>query len=273
MKLLFCADLHTNKSHLYSLFNVAEKEQVDVIVLGGDIVPKELYSERLRVDPEYALEAQRTYLKKLKKEIKKFVADNPNIRIYLDLGNDDFKANRDVLEVRDGEFYHLLHMRKHALTPDIDIIGYMNVPITPFGIKDWEKPDTEASPYRLDSCLGGIRLNGIFSKGKEIIYGNVELSVENTIEVDMEKLSAMVTRPFIFVCHCPPWGTKLDLLFNVNLGSRAVRYFIERHCERDLLASFHGHIHESEASQAISQTICVNPGQSATSFKYHIHIF
>ena len=47
------------------------------------------------------------------------------------MGNDDFKSNRDVLEVRDGEFYHLLHMRKHTLTPDIDIIGDMCVPLHP----------------------------------------------------------------------------------------------------------------------------------------------
>jgi Icc-related predicted phosphoesterase len=270
MKLLFCADLHASKSHLYSLFAVAEKERVDVIVIGGDIVPKEIYSERLRVGAEYALESQRGYLKKFKKEIKKFAAANPGIKIYLDLGNDDFISNRDVLEVRDGEFYHLLHMRKHALTPDIDIIGYMCIPITPFGIKDWEKPDTGGYPYRFDSSLGGIRLDGVFSKGKEIVYGNVDLSAENSIEADMQKLSAMVTKPFIFVCHCPPWGTKLDMLFDVNLGSRAVRDFIERHCEGDLLVSLHGHIHESQATQAIGRTICVNPGQSVTSFKYHI---
>jgi Icc-related predicted phosphoesterase len=62
------------------------------------------------------------------------------------------------------------------------------------------------------------------------------------------------------VTHSPPWGTRLDRLYNgTPVGSRAIRAFIERH--RPPL-TLHGHVHESPGVDRIGTTVSVNPGDS-----------
>ena len=39
MKILYTSDIHANPEHLFSMLNVANKEAVDAVVVGGDIVP------------------------------------------------------------------------------------------------------------------------------------------------------------------------------------------------------------------------------------------
>jgi Icc-related predicted phosphoesterase len=141
-------------------------------------------------------------------------------------------------------------------------------------IKDWEKPDTKEQPFPGTN----ITLNGYSSlSGRREKY-RINPSSDDTIENDLALLSEKITRPFIFVSHAPPYGTALDVLSTgEHVGSRAVRDFIARWAKvGKLLASFHGHIHESpEVSGSISTKIegaqCINPGQSEgqeTALKY-----
>lgn len=54
----------------------------------------------------------------------------------------------------------------------------------------------------------------------------------------------MCDSPDIFVSHCPPKNTSLDLTSSGhNVGSQAIREYIESHCPQ---YTFHGHIHECE---------------------------
>ncbi|MBW1994995.1 MAG: hypothetical protein JRI77_11195 [Deltaproteobacteria bacterium] len=131
-----------------------------------------------------------------------------DIRIYLDLGNDDLLSGRKILENHDGRLFHLLHMRRHPLTPAIDIIGYMAVPPTPFQRKDWEKPDSTAMPYAKD--------NHIITDGYRTGRGRLEktrldLSSSDTIESDLMCLEAYIEKSFILVTHSPPHNTALDI--------------------------------------------------------------
>lgn len=65
-------------------------------------------------------------------------------------------------------------------------------------------------------------------------------------------------KPFVLVCHQPPYGTKVDrVLGGLYVGSRAIRKFIE---ERRPLACFCGHIHESSGEDRIGETKVINPG-------------
>ena len=69
----------------------------------------------------------------------------------------------------------------------------------------------------------------------------------------------------IYVFHAPPFGTKLDVMYNnEHIGSVSITSFIK---QRQPKLTLHGHIHESlELTGAfmdrIKNTVCINPGAS-----------
>lgn len=69
-------------------------------------------------------------------------------------------------------------------------------------------------------------------------------------------------KPFVLLCHQPPYGTKTDRVFGgLHVGSRAIRGFIE---DKKPLACLCGHIHESPGTDGIGETTVCNPGPLAT---------
>jgi len=262
MKLLYTADIHVDERFLHDLLEKAGQDRVDVVVIGGDIVPKDFYADLFRNDVQRVLSAQADYLRdEFVPAIRTFRSFHPDVKIYMDLGNDDFWDIRKILEdAEKAGLVHLLHMRKHALTPGIDIIGYFRVPPTPFAIKDAERADSEKE---FATTVQGARRQGLFS-GLGKIYGDyISLNENDTIEADLAELDKVVDKPFIFVSHCPPFNSGIDTLYSgLPAGSRAIRHFIERWGEKGLLhRSLHGHIHESPGIVDVGEVKCVNTGQ------------
>ena len=261
MNILYTSDIHTNDNHLFALFTAAEAEKVDAIIIGGDLIPHHLPEDkRLGL-----LDAQVLYLKKTMISAIKEFRQRRDIPIYLDLGNDDLIFGRKILEKYDNELFHLLHMRKHHLSDGVDVIGYMNVPPTPFQRKDWEKPDSTEIPHPKNNH---VLLNGYATKTGNIEATTIDLASTDTIEKDLSQIAGIITKPFIFVSHSPPYATSLDMLDNgLHVGSLSIRKFIEEWSKRGLLiASLHGHIHESPLQSGsichkIENSICINPGQ------------
>jgi len=101
---------------------------------------------------------------------------------------------------------------------------------------------------------------------------------DDTIENDLLRISERIDKPFIFISHSPPYDTALDVIYNgLHVGSKSIRRFIEEWSKRELLlASFHGHIHESPNRSGsihtkIGNVLCINPGQGngyGSKFKY-----
>ena len=262
MKILYTSDIHAAKGHLVSMLAIAGREKVDVVIIGGDLIPHGLP----RVKQLGILKAQELYLTDVLIPSVRDFKERNETTFYLDMGNDDFIAGRPLLEIHDGELFHLLHMRRHSLSENLDIIGYMSVSPTPFAIKDWEKPDSRRQSYP----VGGIvTLKGILSGTGEIIETTLDLDTDDTIEDDLTILSKDITRPFIFISHSPPYDTPLDMLNNgFHVGSASIKAFIAQWSKRGYLpASFHGHIHESPVVSGsdrtvIEQSACINPGQA-----------
>lgn len=262
MRILFAADIHVNPGHLQRLIQLSIDRNVDALIMGGDIVPHDLPGAHAMG----ILEAQAIYLEsELIPGLNKLKASR-DVEVFLDFGNDDFMASRRLLEPYQGKLLHLLHMQVHALTSHVDVVGYMMVPPTPFKRKDWEKPDAEAMPY---PPAGRIRLKGYTTGNGYLEETLLDLESNQTIEADLAQLSGRIQRPFIFVSHCPPFDTPLDMLTGgAHVGSISIRRFIEKWSRRKLLiASLHGHVHESpEVSNAIStrinKTLSINPGQA-----------
>jgi Icc-related predicted phosphoesterase len=261
MKILYTSDIHAASSHLKSMVSVAEKENADTLIIGGDLIPHYFSPGRQK----NVLQSQKDYIETVFLPAISELKIKRDITIYLDLANDDFIGTRPLLAEQNEKLFYLLHLERYPLTNKVDVIGYMCVPPTPFGRKDWEKPDSKQHPYIRGNR---ITINGVVSSGGTLKDTVLNLETEDTIEKDLSILSEKVRKPFIFVSHCPPYNTPLDMLFNgTHVGSISIRNFIEKWSETGpLIASFHGHIHESPSISGAAQTMigncpCANPGQ------------
>lgn len=261
MKLIFASDIHVDDRHLEALCDLTVREAADVLIIGGDLIPH----TRPRLSPPDLLKAHTAYLETVLVPGFEALRQKSACRIYLDLGNDDLWGARSVLEACDGRLFQLLHERRHRLSTRLDIIGYMNVPPTPFARKDCEKADTGQNPFEPGNR---ILTEGYVSHGGRIESKRLELDSPDTLETDLDRLSQKIERPFIFVSHSPPYDTPLDLLANgLHVGSRAIRHFIEKWAAKGFLPlSLHGHIHEAPFCSGTLQTrigecLCLNPGQ------------
>lgn len=257
LRILHTADLHGNLRHYQKLLSLAETEEVNCIVIGGDLLPK---GHSLNV----LIEVQKKFIvEHLRPLFKKFREVNREKSIYLMMGNDDFAVNMDQLEKMEAEgLIKLLHLRTHPLTDSLSIAGYGCVPPTPFLIKDWERLDCgrAAVPARSYQACSST------PDGTAPIDARDWFLSHNTISEDLDML-ARLSDPAstVYVTHSPPFCTALDVLINGrHAGSRSVRRFIEEYAPP---LTLHGHIHESyhmtkELANRIGGTLCINAGQT-----------
>ena len=262
MRIFYTTDIHASRDHLATLERKVAAEKVDVLIIGGDIVPHDLSD----LKQDNVLDAQAVYIEVVLLPAIERIKQRCGVAVFLDLGNDDLAANRDLLFKRRGSLFELLHMQKHELAPGIDLVGYMVVPPTPFRRKDWEKPDAPGVPC---PDPARVRLDGYTTAGGHIQHKTMSLDDPDTIAADLAALSAGIKRPFVFAAHSPPWDTPLDVLYSgLHVGSVSIRRFIEHWGAQGLLlASLHGHIHESprvsgRKKAIINTALCVNPGQN-----------
>lgn len=107
MKILFTADIHAHPGHLERLAREALSRKIDVLIIGGDIVPHYLP----QANALGLLDAQAVYLENILIPTLKQLKTGRDIRIYLDMSNDDFAANRHILENCQGRLIELLHLQ------------------------------------------------------------------------------------------------------------------------------------------------------------------
>lgn len=265
MRILYASDTHVHPAHLGRLLGAAEKLRPDAVILGGDINPNWKGSVGESIEPH-----RRWLRERFLPPLQSFHREHPEIQVFLDLGNDDIAASRPLLEQQDGKDFHLLHMKVLKLSGDLAVAGYMAVNPTPFHIKDWEKPDSRE--------WDGLSEPGVARTGFTTHSGVARPGIldpgSGTMEDDLEVLSTLLESApwkdsrFIFVSHAPPRNTALDRTgMNLNVGSLAVRRFIERWAPSGrLVCSLHGHIHESPRMsgrtwQLIGGAPCFNMGQ------------
>jgi Icc-related predicted phosphoesterase len=270
MRVLFASDIHVNPTHLFTLLALARETRARATLVGGDIFPHALPVKRLG-----AIHAQEVYTRDTLLPALLKNAEEGGPPVFLDLANDDFIYPRRLLEQENGHGFHLLHKARHPLSDHLDVIGYMCVPITPFGRKDWEKPDTREKPWA--ETDRPVSLRGDVSKTGARRPVTLDPLSPDTLENDLDGLSALVRGPFVFVSHAPPYGTPLDVLHSgYHAGSLAVRDFIRRHAlAGNLVVSLHGHIHESPrmSGSAVWEedgAFCLNAGQSETLLHYAV---
>ncbi len=246
----FTSDLHGQTSLYEQLLATAAAHRPDVVIIGGDLCPHQLGDEGPRL--------QRVFLQGFLVEFARRLREaSPTTELLLLMGNDDWAANRDCLELHHGDLWRSLHARV-ALVHGIRVAGLSWVPITPFTIKDWERwEDGEAEqPPRLE---GLVSRDGAFDPTAR----------RPTIAEGLEALATLAPpAETVLVSHSPPRDTLCDVIASrAHVGSRALRRHLERH-QPPLVLS--GHIHEAPRitgayRDTIGRTPIVNPGQFGTS--------
>lgn len=238
-KILYATDLHGREEAYEKILDTAVKEKVNAVIIGGDVAPRSN-----KANLEFAVKFQRDFIEKfLIRKFKEFKSKNKNIPIFIMLGNDDFRANMDILEKAESEgILKIMHNKMNKID-DKFIIGYSFVSPMPFLLKDWEKIDFKGDKQITDPK------NDIRTVAKE----------KGTIMDELDMLKKLADpRKTIYVIHAPPYNTKLDITsLGEHVGSKAVRKFIK---EKQPLITLHGHIHESPGKEMLGKTTAINPG-------------
>ena len=240
-RFVFASDLHGSEESYRRLFAL----EADGIVLGGDLLPHP------RGAGKELLDLQRRFAERV---LAPLLKSRPCWWIP---GNDDWEAALGPLEGAGTP----IHGRAVPFLDGFSIAGYSCVPVTPFGMKDFDRRDGEGwePPVPPSRCLRSG------SEGlREVPLGDV-LS-RDPIARDLERLGALSDPGrTVYVFHSPPRGAGLDVAFDgTPLGSAAIRAFIEA---RRPPLTLHGHIHESPGVARLGRTVSANPGDALHAFR------
>lgn len=250
----FTSDLHGQGALYEQLLAIGAAHRPQAILIGGDLGPHAAGASGIR--------RQRVFLQGLFVEFARRLHDaSPATRLLVMMGNDDWASNSDCLEQHHGSLWSAMDGRAVEIDGTV-VAGSSYVPITPFGIKDWERWEDggDEQPARLD---GWISRNG------EAVEHHFDPAAR--APTITEALEALPLGPdasaVVLMTHSPPRHTHCDQIgAGQHVGSRAIRAFIERRGPRIVLS---GHIHESPRIASfrdrIGDTEVVNPGQFGTS--------
>jgi len=251
MRIVFVTDLHGCTWKYDRLFNAAQAFQADVVINGGDMLPK-----------HGNLFAQGKFITHyLEQHFTQFEAAGISYLCYL--GNDDLRIFDELFEKMCNRytFIHNIAQRTCEIR-DIEFIGMNLVVDYPFRLKDRCRMDTDNYVFQaqfgtglLSTPTGWKELNDWFTYAK-------------TLPTIAHELDTLV-RPHnmeqsIYVIHMPPYRLGLDVCGNGRqVGSRAIYEFLQQYQPK---LSLHGHIHESPQvsgtwKTTLGKTVCIQPGQ------------
>jgi len=252
MKILFVTDLHGRKWKYDRLYKVAVDFGADVVINGGDMLPKDgdLFDEQREFVTNY-----------LDCHFAKF--DAAGIYYLCYLGNDDVKILDNLFDKMCRKHFFIVCLAQRIFEINgFEFIGMNWVVDYPFRLKDRCRIDTKDYVFQeqfgtglLSAPDGWKEIRDWFSYAKTL----------PTIEDELRCLPCpqdMIRS--VYVIHMPPYKLGLDECgYGPKVGSRAVYDFLQKYQPR---LSLHGHIHESPGVSGkwyakLERTICIQPGQ------------
>ena len=256
MKILYVTDLHGDKAKYEETLRIAQASKVDVIINGGDMLPK--LGKRDIEQPCFIKEYLNDYFGRIEKL---------GIPYLCILANDDLLWLDSLFSATCApyEFVFNLGENQGFALEDYYFLGLNYILDHPFGSKDrvvLEKGFTippQLNPYTL------IPGDGSYTKidnWEEYAHVHCDLMADKLKEFP----SPPPNKKTVYVMHMPPAGLNLGQIFvpGVDIGSQDIYDFIQ---EKKPFLTLHGHIHESPVAKSgkwlnhIGQTTCLNPGQ------------
>lgn len=247
-RILFTSDLNSRRELYAELVRWAERTRSTAVLLGGDLFEGDPHAQvQFARGPFLATVAR--------------LRDAGVERIGILPGNSDWDAAFVALRQAAPAGVHFLADAPLDLGGGVEAIGYAFVPLTPFCAKDHERLD-HAQPDKSE-VLDGVA-TGISTRSGTTSHVTLPTDGTESIAADLAQLAPQVVAGrTIFVSHCPPRGTGLDLVFGRHAGSQAIRDFLE--ATRPAV-SLHGHCTALEQrggvfAAQLGSTWVVNPGQ------------
>jgi uncharacterized protein len=260
IKAFFVTDIHGSVDRYRKLFSLIEKEEPEILFLGGDILPTSMMVARK--DEEKFDDFFQDFLVKGFQDLRNKMKEGYP-EVFVIAGNDDGKdLEYRLLESEKTGVWKYIN-NKSIVYKGFEIFGYCWVPPTPFRLKDWERYDV--SRYVDPGCVSPEE------GGHHSDVNERDLKFK-TIKEDLDELTEnRDISKSIFLFHSPPYKTNLDRAaldgkfidyapLDVHVGSIAIQRFIQN---RQPLFTLHGHIHEStritgEWADKMGNTLCLN---------------
>ena len=132
---LYASDLHGQRGLYLDFFEMAWRTRARAAILGGDLAPHSDVTTQRKFYSEFFLPLVREYLSK-----------PGSADLYYIAGNDDWKASLTVVEEAGIDRLCYIHGRSVEFLDGTWIAGLASVPITPFGMKDWDRWEEGLSP-------------------------------------------------------------------------------------------------------------------------------
>lgn len=268
MRILFSSDNHGNDGQYARVLSHAARHDIEAVIFGGDIAPKGLSNN-------HYVKGQRLWYQSLASHLSLYQKAHPKGKVLMMMGNDDARANeQEFLKVLADNGALALHDERHSFA-DVDIVGYSFVPVTPFGMKDWELCDTNARSDRVTALqkqrFSTLRYSGWVTHENE--WREMRLiqarKASRTIQDDLRS-PVFLNNPerTVYAMHSPPVATALDRIDQGHVGSVAIRMFIE---DAQPLITLHGHIHETvdiseKFMERIGNSACYASGNDDRTF-------
>jgi len=134
MRFVYAADLHGNIPLYEQLISLAEMENAEVLILGGDLFK---YTPDTKVQLQFADEYLRGFFSRL------------GIPSYILPGNTDRPGAVKLLSEING-LVNNLSLESSMVSDSIRIIGYPYITPSPFKIKDYDRRDLAADDIIFD---------------------------------------------------------------------------------------------------------------------------
>lgn len=251
MRLLYITDLHGCAWKYDRLYSTARRHGVDVVLNGGDMLPKE--GNLFRQD--------RFITGYLQRHFQEF--ENAGIYYLCYLGNDDLRIFDPVFEEVCELFDYVHNLAQKKITVlGREFIGMNWVVDYPFRLKDRCRKDTDGYVFQPQFGTG---LLSTPDGWKEVTNWFEFTDTLPTIADELKRLPEPDEKKHsVYMIHMPPAKLGLDVCGNgEKVGSKAIYQFLEAQQPEYAL---HGHIHESPEisgiwKACIDKTLCIQPGQ------------
>jgi uncharacterized protein len=282
-RIYFATDIHGSDRCFRKFLAAASVYEADALVLGGDIVGKAivpitklaggnyratLFSEERICSSDDLPELERTINFN---GLYPWVAEEPDVVRLLEDPSFGKKVFDDIMVTQVEVWCDLAAQRLPDETICIITPGNDDPFVIDQPLKDAERvicPEgtvVELGPTLIAS-LGNTNRTP-WATDREYDEPDLARQIEGMVA------PAADGHPMVFNFHCPPFGSGLDTVAQLDtdfrpvtrhgqvveipVGSTAVRDAILKY---QPVAGLHGHIHESQGIRRIGQTVCINPG-------------
>ena len=240
------------------LVRLAQEVKADVVINGGDMLPK-----------EGDLFRQGDFISGyLKAHFARFERAGVHYLCYP--GNDDLRIFDGLFNELCNQYQLVVNLAQRKVEiQEYDFIGMNYVVDYPFRLKDRCRKDTAGYLFQRQFGTGLLSTKDGW---REIADWPAYAAGLPTIEDELDRLPRpRDMRNAVYVIHMPPAALGLDVCAtSEEVGSKAVYDFLLKAQPK---LALHGHIHESPEMTGqwhakIGDTLCVQPGQGAAGLTY-----